>query len=74
MDPNPTKVSSVMSRDVVGEVMTPVVISISEGATLGEAAAQMTAHQVHGLPVISERRGLVGFTSSRDVTRWVARS
>jgi acetoin utilization protein AcuB len=58
----------------VGEVMTPVVVSISDQATVGEAAALMTAHQVHGLPVISKSRGLVGFISSLDITSWVARA
>ncbi len=56
------------------DVMTPVVHSVSERATVGQAAALMSAHQVHGLPVMSARRGLVGFVSSLDVTSWVARS
>lgn len=56
------------------DVMTPVVHSISDRASLGQAAALMAAHQVHGLPVISARRGLVGFLSTLDVTSWVARS
>jgi CBS domain-containing protein len=58
----------------VDEVMTPVVVSISDQASVGEAAALMAAHQVHGLPVLSKSRGLVGFISAFDITSWVARN
>jgi CBS domain-containing protein len=58
----------------VGDVMTPVVVSIPDTASLGQAAALMSSHQVHGLPVVSKRRGLVGFISTLDITSWVARS
>jgi CBS domain-containing membrane protein len=57
----------------VADVMTPYVVSISDRATVGEAATLMAAHQVHGLPVISKRRGLVGFISTLDIASWVAR-
>ena len=58
----------------VKEVMSPVVYSVEDTDSLGAAAALMSTHQVHGLPVLSKRRGLVGFISTLDITSWVARS
>ena len=58
----------------VADVMTSQVISIADTASLSQAAALMASHRVHGLPVISKARGLVGFISTADVTQWVARS
>lgn len=58
----------------VGDVMTSTVVSIADTASLGEAATLMSKHRVHGLPVISQKRGLVGFISTADITSWVARS
>lgn len=64
-----------VSADVtVGDVMTPAVVSIADTASVVQAAALMANHRVHGLPVVSKRRGLVGFISTADITNWVARS
>lgn len=55
---------------LVGEVMTPDVISIAETAPLAEAAALMRTHRIKRLPVVRNGR-LVGLISRADLMRRV---
>jgi len=59
------------------EVMTPNVISIPEGATVGEAARKLLESHIHRLLVVSEDGRPLGILSTTDIiremrgTRWV---
>lgn len=56
----------------VSELMSAKVRSVSAASTVAEAAIAMAKFRVHGLPVVNDRGGLVGFVSSLDIVRWVA--
>ncbi len=51
----------------VGEAMTKNVVTISPGATIGEAARVMASRKVKRLPVVDEQGGLIGIISRADV-------
>jgi acetoin utilization protein AcuB len=56
----------------VGDIMTKRVRTVNEGATIAEAAITMSKHRIHGLPVVSAKKSLVGFLSTFDIVDWVA--
>jgi CBS domain-containing protein len=56
----------------VADLMAKRVRSLSSDASVAEAAAAMARFRVHGLPVVDEKKGLVGFVSTFDIARWVA--
>lgn len=56
----------------VGDVMSRRVLSVMESTTLAEAAQLMVKRRIHGLPVVSESRRVVGFISTMDLAQWVA--
>ena len=53
----------------VGEVMTPNPISITESASLAEAAGILDSKKITGLPVVDENGCLVGMISQTDLVR-----
>jgi CBS domain-containing protein len=53
----------------VGEVMTPNPISITESASLAEAAGILDSKKITGLPVVDENGCLVGMLSQTDLVR-----
>ena len=59
------------------DVMTSNVVSILEGATVGEAAKKLLESHIHRLLVVSEEGGPLGILSTTDIiremrgTRWV---
>ena len=53
----------------VGEVMTANPISITETASLGEAAAILDNNKITGLPVLDENGVLAGVLSQTDLVR-----
>jgi CBS domain-containing protein len=53
----------------VGEVMTPNPISITESASLAEAAGILDSKKITGLPVVDENGALVGVLSQTDLVR-----
>ena len=53
------------------ELMTPDPVTISEGATIAQAAALMAEKKIHRAPVIARTGKVVGIISSLDVARWV---
>ncbi len=57
---------------VVADLMSKKVRAVNVAATIAEAAIEMTRFRVHGLPVVNDAGGLVGFVSTLDVVRWVA--
>jgi predicted transcriptional regulator len=65
--------SAIQARDV----MTPNVISISEDATVGEAARKLLESNIHRLLVVNEGGSPLGILSTTDIireirgTRWV---
>lgn len=57
---------------LVSDIMSGKVRTVKSSATVAEAAIAMTKFRVHGLPVVNDVGGLVGFVSTLDVVRWVA--
>lgn len=55
----------------VEEIMTPRPYTISEDATVGEAAQMMLAHKISALPVVSEDGTLIGIITESDIFRMV---
>jgi CBS domain-containing protein len=53
----------------VGEVMTSHPISITESASLAEAAGILDSKKITGLPVVDENGALVGVLSQTDLVR-----
>jgi CBS domain-containing protein len=53
----------------VGEVMTPNPISITETASLAEAAGILDSKKITGLPVVDDNGALVGVLSQTDLVR-----
>jgi IMP dehydrogenase len=53
----------------VGDVMTPNPVSISEAASLAEAANLLDSRKISGLPVVDATGALVGVLSQIDVIK-----
>ncbi len=51
----------------VNRIMTPFVITAGETMTISEALELMTKHNIGALPIISEKRTIVGIVTERDV-------
>ncbi len=62
-----------VTRLRVGEMMTRDPITVSQDATIGEAAQLMLRHMIGGLPVIDNRGALVGIITESDIFRMVVR-
>lgn len=55
------------------DAMTHAALTVPEGAPVSEAAALMTAHGVHQLPVVDGQGRVVGLVGSLDLLRWLVR-
>ncbi len=65
--------SQELQEMTVGEVMAPDPVTISEDATIGEAAQKMLENKISGLPVLDpESVNLVGLITESDIFRIVA--
>jgi CBS domain-containing protein len=53
--------------------MTEDPVTISQDATVGEAAQTMLIHKIGGLPVIDQDQNLVGIITESDIFRLVVR-
>jgi len=53
------------------ELMTPVVHSLPESASVAEAVALMAKQRVHRLPIVTGSGRVVGMVTTLDITRWV---
>jgi CBS domain-containing protein len=56
----------------VGDLMTPLRLTILESASVAQAAALMVYESVHRLPVVSSAGELVGMITPSDILRWLA--
>jgi acetoin utilization protein AcuB len=65
------EVNYLLSQLRVEEIMTPRPYTVSEDATLGEAAQMMLAHKISGLPVVDEGGDIVGIITESDIFRMV---
>jgi acetoin utilization protein AcuB len=65
------EVNYLLSQLHVDEIMTPRPYTVSEDATLGEAAQMMLAHKISGLPVVDEGGDIVGIITESDIFRMV---
>ena len=54
------------------DVMMPLVFSLADTATVGQAAALMAAERIHRVVVTTRDGSLLGIVSSLDVMRWLA--
>src|SRR5512140_557956 len=86
VDPRGTVIGFVSRADIlrgtwpapsamVGEIMTPLAVTVSESASLAEASALMALEGIHLLPVVNNAAAgnVVGVISALDVLRWFAR-
>ena len=62
-----------LASATVADIMSPLVFSLPEGATVPQAAALMAYEGVHRAPVLDADNRVVGIVSSLDVLRWVGR-
>lgn len=53
----------------VKDIMTPVVVSVKENATLKEANSFLVQHRVSGLPVVDDHNNVVGVITEGDLIR-----
>jgi CBS domain-containing membrane protein len=56
------------------EVMMPLALSLGEHASIADAAALMTAEDLHHIVVVDDRGLLVGIVSTKDITNWIVRN
>lgn len=57
---------------LVGDVMTPTIVSLPESASVAHAAELMATQHLHGVPITSSSGRLIGLLSALDVVGWVA--
>jgi acetoin utilization protein AcuB len=60
-----------MSQLVVAEIMTANPVTVSQDATVGEAAQLMLKQRIGGLPVVDANGALVGIITESDIFRLV---
>jgi len=63
--------SYAMLRLVAEEIMTPNPMTISNEATVGQAAQMMLRYKINGLPVVDSQDKLVGIITESDILRLV---
>jgi acetoin utilization protein AcuB len=62
-----------VNRLKVAEIMTRQPITVSQDATIGEAAQLMLKSMISGLPVLDNQGNLVGIITESDIFRMVVR-
>ena len=68
------ELNDLLAKTKVGQIMTPKPTTISQEATVGEAAQMMLEHKISGLPVVDEVGKLVGIITESDIFRLVVRA
>jgi CBS domain-containing protein len=58
----------------VAEIMTRLVFTLPDNASVSQAAALMALEHVHRIPVVADDDRVVGIVSSSDVLAWLARA
>lgn len=62
-----------MRNSTVGDIMTPMVFTLEETASLARAAGLMGYEGVHSIVITGDGGEVVGILSALDVVRWLAR-
>jgi CBS domain-containing protein len=78
---DPSKVTALSTWDVldlvnkikVGQIMTPKPVTITQEATIIEAAQLMLARKISGLPVVDSAGKLIGIITESDIFRMVVK-
>ena len=65
------EITQQVSNMMVDEVMAPEPITVTDDATVGEAAQLMLEYRISGLPVMDEAGSLVGIITESDIFRIV---
>jgi CBS domain-containing protein len=68
------ELNDLLAKTKVGQIMTPKPTTISQEATVGEAAQIMLEHKISGLPVVDGVGKLVGIITESDIFRLVVRA
>jgi CBS domain-containing membrane protein len=61
-------------RPTARELMMPLAMTLGAHATVGQAAAMMSAEGIHHVLVVDDDRRLIGVVSALDIARWLARN
>lgn len=61
------------SEVYVRDIMSTPVVTVTSGASIGDAAELMSDYQIGKLPVVDEDGGLVGIVTSLELARWLAK-
>jgi CBS domain-containing protein len=64
--------AALIARSTVGEVMTPLPLTVPENLSISQAAAIMASRAIHRLPVVGSAGSVVGIVSALDIVRWLA--
>ena len=70
--PGPGFHESDEGRMFVSDIMHTEVLTVTPETPVARAAEVMAVNRVHGLPVISPQRTVVGWVSTLDILSWVA--
>lgn len=54
------------------ELMMPLAMTLGDRATVAQAAAMMSAEDVHHVPIVDGDGRLIGVVSSMDIVHWLA--
>jgi CBS domain-containing protein len=65
------EVNYLLSKLKIEEIMSRNLLTISSNATIGQAAELMLEQKVSGLPVVDEKKQLVGIITESDIFRMV---
>jgi hypothetical protein len=60
------------SDAAASDVMTPVVLTVPENASLGDAVELMATHAIHRVFVVADSGEITGVLTTMDVVRWLA--
>ena len=67
------ELGDMLAKIKVGQIMTPKPVTISQEATMGEAAKVMLERKISGLPVVNSRGQVVGIITESDIFRIMVR-
>ncbi len=62
-----------IARATVGEIMTPLAITLHETASLAQAVALIAMKGVHSIPIVGSDGKVIGIVCAVDAMRWLAR-
>ena len=68
------ELNTLLARLKIKSIMTPDPITISDDATISDAAQLMIDYKVSGLPVVNASGDLVGIITESDIFRMVVRA